>query len=297
MPISETGEDLLISKITTDLPTLPNVIIGPGDDCAVLARDSETYTLLKTDCIVENVHFTPDTEPHRIGWKAAARVISDFAAMGGQPESILVTIILPPDTKTAWVEELYRGIKHCAETYQFSIVGGETSSTSPGSPAIISIAGTGTVPIHNLILRSSAQPGDLIFVTGKLGGSITGKHLDFSPRLPEAQWLTRTIKPSAMMDLSDGIAKDLPRLAAASNTGYKIKNTTIPCNQGSSIQSALTDGEDYELLFTIHPDSHLELLDRWQKTFPDTRLSNIGTITQNPSDNALKGGFDHFHQQ
>ena len=164
MRISETGEDKLIQQITSSLTLRENVITGPGDDCAVLTRDPTSYTLLKTDSIVENIHFTLKTEPHRIGWKATARVISDFAAMGGRPESLLVTIILPPETKTSWVESLYHGINLCAETHKCSIVGGETSSTLPNSPIVISIAGTGVVLNQNLTLRSTAKPDDLIFV-------------------------------------------------------------------------------------------------------------------------------------
>jgi len=214
--------------------------------------------------------------------------------MGGRPESLLVTIILPPETKTSWVESLYHGINLCAETHKCSIVGGETSSTLPNSPIVISIAGTGVVLNQNLTLRSTAKPDDLIFVTGTLGGSINGKHLDFKPRLTESFWLTNNFKPSAMMDLSDGIAKDLPRLAAASKAGYKIDFEAIPCNPGISTQSALSDGEDYELLFTIPPKIAPLLIEFWKKEFLHTSLTKIGSITPNTSKNILTGGFEHF---
>lgn len=293
--ISHSSEDALIRTLTKNLTIKPEIITGVGDDCAVIAKTPEEHTLLKTDTIVESVHFLPEEDPQRVGWKAAARVISDFAAMGGQPEALLVTIILPPETELAWVEHLYIGLNAAATAFDCSIVGGETSSTATGAPKVISISGTGTVAPQHLTLRSEAKPGDLIFVTGKLGGSISGKHLDFSPRVAEAQWLVSHCKPSSMMDLSDGIAKDLPRLAQQSQCGYTLSQPTLPCNPDCTIEQALNDGEDYELLFSISAEKKDSLINGWADLFSNLELTQIGEFTQHQSD-SLSGGWDHFAQ-
>lgn len=294
--ISQSSEDHLIRTLTQNLTTGPDIITGVGDDCAVIAKTPQEHTLLKTDTIVESIHFLPEEDPERVGWKAVARVISDFAAMGGTPEALLVTIILPPDTELQWVEHLYIGLNAAATAFDCSIVGGETSSTATGAPKVISISGTGTVAPQHLTLRSEAQPGDLIFVTGKLGGSISGKHLDFSPRIAEAQWLVNHYKPSSMMDISDGIAKDLPRLAQQSECGFTLIKSTLPCNPGSTTEQALSDGEDYELLFSIPPERKEALIDEWAKFFTNIELTHIGEFTKDQID-SLSGGWDHFIQK
>lgn len=294
--VSHTSEDDLIQKLTHDLVTMPEILTGVGDDCAVIEKDTKAHTLLKTDTIVEFIHFTPQEDPERVGWKAAARVVSDFAAMGGQPEALMVTIILPPDTPTDWVVKLYNGIKAVSRKFRCSIVGGETSSTLLGSPKVISISGTGTVEPHNLTLRSGGNATDLIYVTGTLGGSIRGKHLDFTPRVKEGKWLAKNIKPTAMMDISDGIAKDLPRLATKSKCGFEIFSSKLPLHHNCTPEQALTDGEDYELLFSIPEDSKDELESRWAKQFKDLRLTNIGRLTDKEQD-TLNGGWDHFEKK
>ena len=167
------GEDALIQRITHSAPTLSNVHTGVGDDCAVLHPNPSGFTLLKTDTIIENVHFLPSADPFWLGWKSVARVVSDFAAMGGKPDALMVAIAMPKSTATSYVDSLYQGIYHCAEKYQFSIVGGETSTANQ---TVITISGTGICP-HEPISRYQAQLGDTIYVTGTLGGSIEGKHL------------------------------------------------------------------------------------------------------------------------
>lgn len=139
--------------------------------------------------------------------------------------------------------------------------------------------------------RSRGRAGDEIFVTGVLGGSINGKHLDFHPRLREATWLTENFSLTAMMDLSDGLAKDLPRLAKASGCGFSIEKESVPCSEDVSLQEALGDGEDYELLFTCEQGS--KLLKKWAERFPGLRLTRIGELTADQED-SLVGGWDHF---
>ncbi|MEO0017515.1 MAG: hypothetical protein RLZZ522_798, partial [Verrucomicrobiota bacterium] len=234
--LSDIGEDPLIERLVRLLPLAPDPLAGPGDDCAVVdpGPGLDRLQLLKTDALVEHIHFLPTAPARAVGWKAIARVVSDFAAMGGIPERFLITLALSPQTPVAWAEELYRGMGDCLRRYGAVLAGGETSSVPMGSAAVIAIAATGSVRREHLTLRSTARPGDVLLVTGTLGGSGAGKHLSFLPRLPESQWLVAHFKPSAMMDLSDGLAKDLPRLAAASGCGFLLERGQLPLTPGCS---------------------------------------------------------------
>lgn len=291
--LRDIGEDALIARLVSLVPLDPGQpAAGPGDDCAVIDRGAPSLLLLKTDAIAEHVHFLPNAAPRAVGWKAVARVVSDFAAMGGQPEHFLVTIALPPETAVAWVEDLYRGFADCMEKFGGYLAGGETISLPSGSPAVISIAASGSVARENLVLRSTARPGDALLVTGELGGSLAGKHLDFTPRLREAQWLVRHFKPTAMMDLSDGLGKDLRRLATASHCGISLERNEIPVTQGCSIAQALGDGEDFELLLAMDPKCMDGLLTTWP--FPETPLTRIGQLVAADAGEELTGGWEHF---
>ena len=294
--LRDIGEDALIQRLIALVPRSEDPAAGPGDDCAVIDQDpdSPTLLLLKTDALAADIHFLPGTPARAVGWKAAARVVSDFAAMGGQPTHFLITLALPPETPVAWVEDLYRGIGNCLKKHGGLLAGGETSSVPPGSAAVISIAATGCVRREHLVLRSTAHVGDALFVTGRLGGSIQGKHLDFTPRLREARWLVSESKPSAMMDLSDGLAKDLPRLAAASGCGFRIDTSALPRSAGCTPAQALGDGEDYELLFAIEPARIAGLLAAWPAEFPDLPLTRIGSLVETRAGQSLTGGWEHF---
>ncbi len=239
--LRDIGEDALIERLIRLVPRDSDAAAGPGDDCAVIdpGQHSPTLQLLKTDALVANIHYLPDAAPRAVGWKSVARVISDFAAMGGRAERFLVTLALPPETAVAWVEDLYRGIGDCLEKSGGVLAGGETSGVPSGSAAVISIAATGSVLREHLVLRSTARAGESILVTGKLGGSLLGKHLDFTPRTEQAAWLVSHFKPTAMMDVSDGLAKDLPRLAAASGCGFVIEESALPLTPGCTAAQAL----------------------------------------------------------
>lgn len=294
--LRDIGEDALIERLIELVPRDPHPAAGPGDDCAVvdLGPDSNTLQLLKTDALVGNVHFLPVTPARSVGWKAAARVVSDFAAMGGKPERFLVTVALPAETEVSWVEDLYRGIGDCLTSFNAVLAGGETSSVPAGSAPVISIAATGSVRRENLVLRSTAKPGDVLLVTGTLGGSIQGKHLDFTPRVHEANWLAATWKPTAMMDLSDGLAKDLPRMAAASGCGFVVDKAALPLSAGVSVAQALGDGEDFEILFTMAPEKISDLHAAWSAAFPELPLTVIGRMVEAGKGESLTGGWDHF---
>jgi thiamine-monophosphate kinase len=159
---------------------------------------------------------------------------------------------------------------------------------------VVSIAATGKVAREDLVLRSGAGIGDGIFVTGKLGGSLLGKHLDFTPRVEEAEWLARHFKPTAMMDVSDGLAKDLPRLAGASGVGFRLDRKALPLSPGCSIRQALGDGEDFELLFTVAPGMMSPLIRAWADHFPELSLTAIGEMVAIGEGETLEGGWEHF---
>ena len=294
--LADAGEDALIDRLVGLVPLDPDPAARPGDDCAVIDSNpqSPTLVLLKTDALVEHIHFLPSAPPRAVGWKAAARVVSDFAAMGGHPQHFLVTLALPPETTVMWVEELYRGIGDCLKKFGGYLAGGETSSVPRGSAAVISIAATGCVLREQLVLRSTAALGDILLVTGRLGGSLQGKHLDFTPRIREASWLVSQYKPTAMMDLSDGLAKDLPRFAGASGCGFVIDPSALPLTPGSSVPQALSDGEDFEILFTIEPVRVQALLAAWSAAFPELPLTPFGKLVEIEAGESLVGGWDHF---
>lgn len=286
--LSDIGEDALIQRLTKGFSS-DGLMVGPGDDCAVVDPGRGALRLLKTDAIVERVHFRTDAMPTEVGWKAAARVLSDFAAMGGRPEFLLVTVALPGTTPVVWAESLYRGIRRCLETYGGVLAGGETSSVPEGAPAMISVAAEGSVARGKWVARSGGKPGDVLAVTGRLGGSIRGRHLRFPPRLDEGEWLA-CHGATAMMDLSDGLAKDLPRLAKASGCGFVIDQSAVPKNRGCGIEEALGDGEDYELLVAVPPRRWRRLAEDWPSTLAP--LTAIGELSDEGGE--LDGGWDHF---
>ena len=289
-PLSSLGENAVLERLLLALPTNDRLFIGPGDDCAVVARNDEWDTLLKTDVVVENMHFTPDTAPERIGRKALARAVSDIAAMGGIPEHALITVLCHPSRPVEQLEGIYRGMNALADQFDISIAGGETSSL-PYDGLVINVALTGRVEHGQAILRSGGQPGDLLFVTGVLGGSFpTEWHLDFAPRVELARELLKAgIRPSAMMDLSDGLGTDLPRLAAASKCGFELWEEKLPCRPGFSVSDAVSHGEDYELLIALPPDEVHKLT---SSAFAST-LHNIGRLTPGQT-TEIRTGWQHF---
>ncbi|MEP6668995.1 MAG: thiamine-phosphate kinase [Chthoniobacter sp.] len=296
--LADWGEDRLVAALTQGLPLDAQVLVGAGDDCAVIGRPrDQRWQLLKTDAVVEGVHFLAAEDPQRVGWKALCRAISDIAAMGGTPAHALITLAAPATTPVARVQALYAGLCKAARKYGVAIAGGETSR-SPG-PLFLSIALTGWVERKHCVLRSGGRPGDYLYVTGRLGGSLAGKHLDFHPRLDEARWLVSHFKPRAMMDLSDGLAADLPRLAAASRCSHVIQEDRIPLNPGCTTAQAMADGEDFELLFALAPRSATALEAAWKKRFPRLPLTRIGHLLH-PSSFTLHPsprGYDHFAQR
>jgi thiamine-monophosphate kinase len=293
MRLRDLSEDRLLEILLADLPIGRNTVVGPGDDCAVVrGLGDRTMLLLKTDCIAEDIHYLPKDDPVRVGWKALCRPLSDVAAMGGEPLHALISVFSPEARPVAYWKSFYKGLSKAAKRFGVGIVGGETARSRC---AAISVSLVGRVEAGRLITRSGGQPNDVLFVTGTLGGSLAGRHLDFVPRVAEGRWLSAHGYARAMMDLSDGLAADLPRLASASRCGFQIDPAALPRTRGCDSRRAMSDGEDYELLMAVAPRLVDRLRRRWQETFPSVRLTRIGELTEpGTSSTALPKGFDHF---
>jgi thiamine-monophosphate kinase len=282
----------LIDRLRQWMPTNAATRVGAGDDCAVLDLGlTDHWVLFKTDAVVEGVHFEPDADPLWIGHKALARCLSDVAAMGGTPGHALVTLGLPTAFDPARVEAIYAGMQRLAQRHGVAIVGGETVSNP--ERLLISLAVIGTTGKGRCPLRSGAQAGDALFVTGELGGSLeSGRHLCFEPRLVEARWLVERFEIHSMIDLSDGLAGDLRHVLTASGVGVEIFADAVPIHPAarnaavepgsrparSPLHQALCDGEDYELLFTLPEPDEARLREAWTISFPELRLTPIGRI-------------------
>jgi thiamine-monophosphate kinase len=252
--------------------------------------------VLKTDCVVSGVHFLPAANALEVGWKAMMRPLSDFAATSAVPQFALITLIAPEQTKVEWVEGLYRGLRRAAKRFKISIVGGELSSTL--GPVAISVSVAGFVERSRCVSRRRAKAGDDLFVTGRLGGAVKQKHLQFVPRITESRWLTKNFSIHAMMDLSDGLGADLPRLARASRVGFAIEMENLPLARGATIDNAISEGEDYELLFAIPPRERNRLEREWRKKFRKLPLTRIGFLSRLSTRNyqLLPRGYVHFQQ-
>ena len=294
------GERGLIRRLLSGLPGRPDLLVPAGDDCAVVRLDARWDGVLKSDAVVEGVHFEPGAPAARIGHKALARVLSDFAAMGAEPQHVLVNLVAPPATPVRRIEQVYAGLNRLARRWRVAVAGGETVS----GPALeLHVFGFGRIPRGRAVLRSGARPGDVLYVTGALGGSLLGRHLTFSPRLREGQWLRSGRWSTAMIDVSDGLATDLRHLAEASGVGVEVDPACVPVSAAArklsdrktARQHAWCDGEDFELLFAVPARRAARLEAAWKKAFP-LRLTRLGVVT---TARTLAGvpaadGYEHF---
>ncbi len=273
MLITKLGEFGLIERLKKSIKTDSSVIKGSGDDCAVLALDKKRYQLLTCDMIVEGVDFTIKDNPYLIGRKALAVSVSDIASSSGLPRHCLISLAMPKNTSVEFVDRLFKGMLGIAREYNINIVGGDISSAGQ---LIIDVSMSGIVEKKYLTLRSGAKIGDIIFVTGELGGSIQGKHLRFKPRLKEARFLAKNFKVNAMIDISDGLVQDLSHILKQSSVGALIYEDLIPVSkQAAGLGDALFMGEDFELLFTLSPKVAKKILHKKL-----TNFKPIGEITE-----------------
>ncbi|MHC4916260.1 MAG: thiamine-phosphate kinase [Planctomycetota bacterium] len=257
------------------------VRVGPGDDCAVLGPPRRgRELLLKTDGLVAGVHFDRRARPVEVGYKAICRPLSDVAACGGSPVAAVVFVALNRNHSGAWARGFQRGLEKAGRLFGCPTVGGDVSGTR--GPTTIATGLLGEVKRGRALLRSGARPGDRIFVTGRLGGSILGKHLRFAPRLEEGRLLSAFRGVGACIDVSDGLARDLAHvLKESGGLGAEIRAESVPVSaaarrlKGDALKHALSDGEDYELLFTVRPARAAALARRWKFR---TRLTEIGEV-------------------
>lgn len=252
------GESGLIGQIKRSLPAQRDVVVGPGDDCAVVRKDRLTYGLFTTDMLVEDVDFRRSDRADLVGEKAVKASVSDIAACGGTPRFCTVAAGLPRTLGVGTARSLCQGILRACRQWKVSLVGGDISRARQ---LVLDVSMYGEVPKKDLVLRSGARTGDFIFVTGPLGGSQRGRHLRFRPRLAEAHALLRAVKVHAMIDISDGLAQDLGHLLEASGRGAVLYEAVIPVSKDAgALAGALYDGEDFELLYTVSARDARKLL-------------------------------------
>jgi thiamine-monophosphate kinase len=230
-------EDSIIKKLRLRSPLI-------GDDCAVIPSPTGRDLLLKADLSIEGVHFTRDSKPEDIGARAVARSLSDIAAMGGTPLYCLLSMALAPWTDERWIDGFYRGVYKLLRKSKTSLAGGDISHADQ---FICDVMLCGEVAKGKALLRSGARAGDVVYVSGPLGGwrnkPVIVPRLEFGRKLVGVA--------TACMDISDGLALDLHRLCKASGVAAELDN--LPLLTGATIHQALHDGEDYELLYTAPP--------------------------------------------
>lgn len=308
--VRDVGERGVIQALARLVDRGRYLVRGIGDDSAVVrVPGTRADWLLTTDPVIEGVHFLPETPGRLIGRKIAGRVISDLAAMGGEPLYLLFNLVAHPHVPLRRIEDLYRGATALCRRWGAAVIGGDVAK---GSQFEVHAFAMGRVRRGHAVLRSGARPGDRLFVTGELGGSILGHHLTFTPRVAEGMWLARGRWATSMMDLSDGLAADLRRIAEESSVGAVITAASIPIAPAarriqdgrSPLEHALSDGEDFELLFTVCHSRATALTRAWVRRFPKLRLTEIGHITAEAGTLRLeisgrslpltRGGYEHF---
>ncbi len=289
-------EERLLEDLKLVFPQRPEVAVGPGDDTAVIRLPGSDRLLLSTvDQVVEGVHVLPGEAPERIAEKLVRRNVSDIAAMGGRPAYAMLTVAGKPLSEE-FLGAFHRGVQRACAEYGICVVGGDVSSL-PEEGAVFTLSLLGFAEEGGVKLRRAARPGDLLCGTGCYGRSFeSGHHLTFHPRLQEGVFLGKTPAVHAMMDVSDGLLKDARRMAMESGLALRFECEHIPLRAGASVEDALCDGEDYELICAVDPAG----ADALCSAFPNlTRMGCFvngtpGSVSGIPALN--KKGFDHFHE-
>jgi thiamine-monophosphate kinase len=284
--VAQLTEEELIRRVVQSLadaaPAFPE---GPGGDCAHLpATGGRSIRASTIDSVLLGRHFDAACDGIRAGTKLVNRNLSDLAAAGAVPSDALLSLVIGGDVDATWLTDFAHGAGRAAAKAGLRIVGGDIcrgqQGTFVGTLALQGFA-------HRILTRRTAVAGDVLFVTGQLGGSLYGKHLDFTPRLAEGEWLCGHGEVTACTDLSDGLAKDLPgllgsrhdaRIAVANLPIADAARTLAKADGKPVLEHALQDGEDYELLFTVGA-SRADLLEAtFRKAFPLTPLTRLGTV-------------------
>ncbi len=259
-------ETHIIAQLLRRCPTNASVKLGIGDDSAVL-HITDREPLVCADMLMEGVHFAVEpSAAERIGHKALAVNLSDIAAMGGEALSAYICLALPRAlAESRFIDRLYQGFESLARRFEVAIAGGDTNIWE--GPLVISVTVVGAAHPKGAVLRHGALPGDVILVTGPLGGSLDAHHLDFIPRLEEAKTLMDRFDIHSMIDLSDGLGKDLREICLQSGVAacldserIPLRDNLLPLPRALALEKALSDGEDFELCFTLSEADAASLL-------------------------------------
>jgi thiamine-monophosphate kinase len=327
--VSDLGERALVARITDRLVMPTWVVVGPGDDAAVIAPERGALDVFTTDAQVDGVHFDRRfVPPDAIGHRALAVNLSDLAAMGATPRAVLLSLVLPDVLEVTAVDGMLDGLLALAAVHNVSVVGGNISRT-PG-PMMVDITAIGSVKPRRVMIRTGARPGDGVYVTGTIGNGSVGLHSLQAPRGP-APWtcqeqylrpqprvragmlLGRNRAASACMDTSDGLADAVRQIAEASNVGITLDGRALPIAdevrrwhdaQGvNTLDAAVSGGDDYELLFTVRP-AHRGRLRGVRRNLGDLPITQIGVVTKDHGtwlrtdgdgdERSLPEGFDHY---
>ena len=305
------NEEEFLAKLFPKLSTDKTLVVPPGDDCAAIQIGDNELLLVTVDQVADDIHYLSTnhrqpTPAEKVGRKLLARNISDIAAMGGSPKYCVMAIALSPEYDESWLNEFSQGVIDLAKKFHILVIGGDLSSAKAN---VSSITLLGSVDPKTICRRNQASPGDTIFVTGEFGGSlVNGKHLDFMPRLEEAKWLAKNGYTRAMIDVSDGLLTDLSRMCSAAQVLAVVNEEAVPRtkieNKPVSLTRSFTDGEDYELIFSVSPRHQREVLKNWPFS---TRLTEIGKFGQLLNETLIVNdknhdliehygkGFDHFN--
>lgn len=307
--ISALGEARLIERITRWLGSVtPRSPAGIGDDCAVMAG-SPRLQLITVDPVIHGEHFDDSVPAHGAGEKLFKRNLSDIAAMGGRPRAAVVALALDQTVSVEWLGSFYRGLAKVARRYRVPVIGGDLARHRGGFVATLTLVGE-TVSAR-AVTRAGARAGDWIYVTGRLGGSILGYHWRFQPRLAEGAWLAARPEVRAMMDVSDGLAKDLLSLTPT-GTMPMVRPEVVPISRSAfalarrtgraPLEHALGDGEDYELLFAVNANADRAAFEAaWKRRFK-LRLTCLGRFERLPRVRSNQGylrwsdyhGYEHL---
>lgn len=311
------GEFELIATLfqpLADTTRRPELLLGLGDDCAIQRLPPGQDLVFSVDTLVEGVHFPAEYDPEHLGWRALAVATSDLAAMGAAPVCFTLALTLP-DADPDWLERFVAGLRKAALSFGLALAGGDTTR----GPLVLSLQVHGQAPAGQALRRHGARPGDLVCVSGPLGGAAAA--LDClatpdapgaarllacyhwpQPRLTLGQWLRG--RASSCIDISDGLRADLGHILAASGVGARLRMADIPLVPGATLRHALEGGDDYELCFTLPPGLHSQLIGyaaRAESSVPVvvgevTVGSGLTVIAPDGQEQQLDGppGYDHF---
>ncbi len=281
--------------------------IGIGDDMAEIRLDENATVLITTDMLLDGSHFDLKTATlQQVGYKAMAASLSDCAAMATIPLAAVVAVALPPGFGASKLKELHAGIAIAAAKYNCPLIGGDITSWRETHPFAINVTMLSKRSTNAPVRRNGARIGDVICVTGSLGGSIVRRHLEFEPRVREALKIAQSATVNAMMDISDGLSTDLNRICEQSGVGAILDAASIPISEDAKTQTdplkaALDDGEDFELLFTLVSGEYTRLRQTWDDPLPITQVGRIVEgqgmqirLSEGRLAQLTPGGYDHL---